>query len=211
MEGRREYIDMKILHGDCMEIMRKYETGYFDLAIVDPPYGIKRFSQPGHKLAHYGSHKEQWNNIKPTNEYFEELFRISKKQIIWGANNFDLPPSEYFIVWKKQGAVGNSFAMVEQAWTNVKKPAKIFEYLHVENQEHRFHPTQKPVALYKWLLENYSKPEHRIIDTHLGSGSSAIAAHYNDQREFVGIEIDEKYYNLAMNRISNETVQGKLI
>ena len=191
---------------DCMNVMSKYEDNHFDLAIVDPPYGLKRFKKGGSIINKYGDNKKQWNNIKPTKEYFDELFRVSKHQIIWGANNFNLPTSEYFIVWKKGNALEFSFAMVEQAWTNIKKPAKIFEFYHTQSKEKRMHPTQKPVELYKWLLHNYSEKGQKILDTHLGSGSIAVAAHYFGV-DLVGVEIDEEYYNKAKERVDELTTQ----
>ena len=191
---------------DCMNVMSKYEDNHFDLAIVDPPYGLERFKKGGSIINKYGDNKKQWNNIKPTKEYFDELFRVSKHQIIWGANNFNLPTSEYFIVWKKGNALEFSFAMVEQAWTNIKKPAKIFEFYHTQSKEKRMHPTQKPVELYKWLLHNYSEKGQKILDTHLGSGSIAVAAHYFGV-DLVGVEIDEEYYNKAKDRVNELTKQ----
>ena len=125
---------------------------------------------------------------------------------MWGANNFNLPTSEYFIVWKKGNALEFSFAMVEQAWTNIKKPAKIFEFYHTQSKEKRMHPTQKPVELYKWLLHNYSEKGQKILDTHLGSGSIAVAAHYFGV-DLVGVEIDEEYYNKAKDRVNELTKQ----
>ena len=201
-----------LLNMDCMDYLRECEDNAFDLAIVDPPYGLDRFKSGGSHLNKYGSEFGAWNNEKPSDEYFNELFRISKNQIIWGGNNFQLPTSEYFIVWQKGAALDFSFAMVEQAWTNIKKPAKLLKCLQVETQgnTYRIHPTQKPVKLYAWLLSNYAKEGDRILDTHLGSGSSAIAAHYG-QFDFVGIEIDEDYYKAACERFEKETAQLDLL
>ena len=189
-----------------MEYMATVPDKYFDLAIVDPPYGLERFKKGGSHVNKYGTENQEWNNTKPTNEYFTELFRVSKFQIIWGANNFELPPSEYFIIWQKGNAVDFSFAMVEQAWTNIKKPAKLYKYLHAQNTDERIHPTQKPVALYNWLLTNYAKKGQRILDTHLGSGSSAIAAHYFGV-DFVGCELDKDYFEAAKARFDMATKQ----
>ncbi len=185
---------------DCLPFMKQCEDKQFDLAIVDPPYGLERFKKGGSHVNKYGTENQEWNNIKPSNEYFDELFRISKYQIIWGSNNFDLPTSEYFIIWQKGNALDFSFAMVEQAWTNIKKPAKLFKHLHVQNTDKRIHPTQKPVKLYEWLLDTYAKPNYKILDTHLGSGSIAIAC---DKMGFdlVGLEIDEKYFKEANKRL----------
>lgn len=198
-----------ITNEDNMELMARYPDNYFDLAIVDPPYGIERFKKGGSHVNKYGTENQEWNNTKPTKEYFIELFRVSKYQIIWGSNNFELPTSEYFIVWQKGNALEFSFAMVEQAWTNIKKPAKLFKHLHVQNTDNRIHPTQKPVALYKWLLDKYAKPGDKILDTHLGSGSIAIAAH-DYGYELTGCELDKEYYDKAIQRIKNHVSQLKL-
>ena len=140
-----------------------------------------------------------WTSHKFT-QFFNELFRVSKYQIIWGSNNFVLPTSEYFIIWQKSNALDFSFAMVEQAWTNVKKPAKLFVNLHVHNKDKRIHPTQKPVKLYEWLLINYAKEGDKILDTNLGSGSIAIAC-YNLGFDLTACELDKDYYNSAMKRV----------
>ena len=191
---------------DNMELMKRYPDNYFELAIVDPPYGIERFKKGGSVINKYGSENRIWNNEKPTEQYFNELFRVSKKQIIWGANNFNLPTSEYFIIWQKGNALEFSFAMVEQAWTNVKKPAKLFKYLHVQNNEKRIHATQKPVKLYEWLLMNYAKEGDKILDTHLGSGSIAIACH-NLGFNLTGCELDTEYYEAACKRLKRHQAQ----
>ena len=215
---------MKLINDDCMNILPKYEDNYFDLAIVDPPYGIKRFGdrvETTNRLERTLREKpkkikiNEWD-VKPSPEYFKELFRVSKNQIIWGANNFTLPNTEYFIVWDKQQTVDN-FASAEYAWTNIKKPAKVFRHsIHKvmvsrKQEKGKIHPTQKPVALYRWLLENYAEPTDMILDTHLGSGSSAIACHYFGTQVFVGIEIDKEYFDMASERIAKETRQLKLL
>ena len=192
---------------DCMELMAEYPDNYFDLAIVDPPYGLERFKKGGSRINKHGGTDKQWNNTKPSKEYFEELFRISKKQIIWGANNFDLPTSEYFIVWDKMNPAGFSFAMCEQAWTNCKVPAKIVTINNADINRH--HPTQKPVRLYTWLLANYAKKGDLILDTHVGSASSLIACHKMGF-DVVGCELDKEYYDLSTERIKNETLQIKM-
>jgi len=193
---------IEITNEDNMALMARYPDNYFDLAIVDPPYGIERFKRGGSIINKHGSEDRLWNNEKPTQEYWKELFRVSKFQIIWGANNFNLPTSEYFIIWQKGNALEFSFAMVEQAWTNVKKPAKLFKHLHVQNNEKRIHATQKPVKLYEWLLMNYGKDGDKILDTHLGSGSIAIACH-NLGFELTACELDKDYYEAAIKRINN--------
>ena len=199
----------KIHNQDCLEAMKLMQDNEFDLAIVDPPYGLERFKKGGSVVNKYGDENKHWNNIKPKKEYFTELFRISKKQIIWGANNFNLPTSEYFVIWQKGNALDFSFAMVEMAWTNIKKPAKLFKHLHVQNKDKRIHPTQKPVALYEWLLMNYSKNGDKILDTHLGSGSIAIACH-NLGYDLTGYELDKEYYDNAIKRIKNHQAQTRI-
>lgn len=201
-------IDLK--HIDCIEYMKTCSDNEFDLAIVDPPYGLERFKKGGSHLNRYGSENGQWNNEKPSEEYWKELFRVSEKQIIWGGNNFALPPSEYFIIWQKSNAKDFSFAMCEYAWTNCKVPAKIYSKYHVQVEDNnRIHPTQKPIELYNFLLQNYATKEMRILDTHLGSGSSAISAYYFGC-DFVGCEIDEDYFNKMTKRFKNGTAQNIL-
>jgi site-specific DNA-methyltransferase (adenine-specific) len=198
-----------------MQLMARYPDNYFDLAIVDPPYGIARFGnrvELSNRLCKSAKLNE-WD-IKPNKEYFDELFRVSKFQIIWGANNFELPTSEYFIIWNKKQTVEN-FASAEYAWTNVKKPAQIFDYsIHKTMADRKedggkIHPTQKPVALYKWILDKYAKPNDKILDTHLGSGSIAIAVH-DYGFDLTCCELDKEYYDKAIQRIKNHVSQQKL-
>ena len=199
--------NVTLLNMDCMEAMAKMPDKAYDLAICDPPYGIERMSRIGNdKNNRITLVKSSLWNTKPTQEYFNELFRVSEKQIIWGANNFTLPQTEYFIVWDKAQTVDN-FASAELAWTNVKIPAKIFHYpIHKHNQIVRIHPTQKPVALYQWLLKNYAKQGDKILDTHGGSCSSAIAC------DIMGFdadiyEIDKDYYEAALDRFNRHKQQ----
>lgn len=199
----------RLYNMDCMEAMKDIPDKYFELAIVDPPYGLERFKHGGSVVNRYGDENGAWNNIKPTQEYFTELFRVSKNQIIWGANNFELPASEYFIIWDKVNPPTFSFAMCEQAWTNIKKPAKIFTYNSQSESACRIHPTQKPVALYEWLLKNYAKPGDKILDTHVGSASSLIAC-YNMGFDYMGFEIDADYYKAAQERINAVKSQIRL-
>lgn len=194
---------------DCMEYMATLPDKAFELAVVDPPYGLKRFRHGGSVINKYGDKNGKWNNEKPQKEYFEELFRVSKKQIIWGANNFSLPQSEYFIIWDKVNPPGFSFAQCEMAWTNCKVPARIFKYNSQKESASRIHPTQKPVALYTWIFQNYAKPGDKILDTHLGSGSSRIAA-WDAGLDFVGCEIDKEYFKMQEERFENYTNQTSL-
>jgi site-specific DNA-methyltransferase (adenine-specific) len=199
-----------VTNEDNMQLMARYPDKYFDLAIVDPPYGLERFKKGGSHVNKHGSENGQWNNEKPTKEYFDELFRVSKNQIIWGANNFKLPTSEYFIIWQKSNAEDFSFAMCEMAWTNCKVPAKVFKKLHISvDDKNKIHPTQKPIELYKWLLDKYAKQGDKILDTHLGSGSIAIACH-DYGFELTACELDIEYYESAKKRFLNHSAQTKL-
>lgn len=201
---------IELIHGDCMEEMAKMKDGEYQLAIIDPDYGIKRFEKGNLRFDKTNKYP---NGLclggKPDNTYFTELFRVSNYQIIWGANNFILPPTEYFIIWNKMQTVEN-FATCEYAWTNCKMPAKMFNFsIHLHNQTDKIHPTQKPVKLYEWLLKNYTKKGDKILDTHLGSGSSAIAC-YNLDFDFTGIELDESYFKAAVERLENHKKQARL-
>jgi len=207
--------NMTLYNADCMEIMKQYEDNYFDLTVVDPPYGIARFgSRVEDRSSRIIDSKINKWDIAPSPEYFIELFRVSKNQIIWGANNFTLPKTEYFCIWDKEQTVDN-FATAEYAWISggIGKPAKIFRYsIHKTMSDRKaeggkIHPTQKPVKLYNWLYNNYAEEGQKILDTHLGSGSNAISAHYKKMGEFVGCELDEDYFKLSVERIERETSQ----
>jgi len=206
---------INIYNMDCMEAMKDMSDNQFDLAIVDPPYGIERFKK-GFGTTRFKMDKRTAKNgiewdIKPKDNFFQELFRVSKNQIIWGANNFILPPTEYFCIWNKKQTVDN-FATAEYAWVSMglKKPAKIFEYsIHKHNHTNKIHPTQKPVKLYEWLLMNYAKEGDTILDTHLGSGSIAIACH-NLGYDLTGYEIDKDYYEAAKKRIKEHQNQLRI-
>jgi site-specific DNA-methyltransferase (adenine-specific) len=207
---------MNITNEDNMELMARYPDKYFDLAIVDPPYGIERFKK-GFGDTRFKTDKRtakngiEWDN-KPLQEYWNELFRVSKNQIVWGANNFVMPPSEYFCIWNKKQTVDN-FATAEYAWVSMglKKPAKMFDYsIHKHNHTDKIHPTEKPVALYKWILNNYANEGDKILDTHLGSGSIAIACH-DLEYDLTACELDKEYYDAAIKRINNHKKQLKLL
>lgn len=246
---------------DCMEYMKTVPDKYFDLAVVDPPYGggsrererencaaaeqtgsiskgqgsegglistisVARtggtwaskyqggfFSQDikvgrtgGTWASKYDTTIQHWD-IAPTEEYFNELARVSKNQIIWGGNYFDLPPTRCFLIWRKLSISENfTMAMVEYAWTSFNDNAKCFEHTPQGTKEdERFHPTQKPVALYEWIYKRYAKPGNKILDTHMGSGSSRIAA-YHMGFDYVGCEIDKVYFDLQEKRF--ERVQN---
>lgn len=192
------------LNIDCMEYMKTIPDKYFDLAVVDPPYGIGISSNPV-RQAH---EKKNWDKSIPSKEYFIELFRVSKNQIIWGGNYYDLPPTQNLIVWDKKQPEDFSLAMCEFAWCSIQMPAKIFSY-SVLNEKGKIHPTQKPVALYQWIFKRYAKHGDKILDTHLGSGSSRIAA-YDAGLDFVGCEIDKEYFDKQEQRFADYTAQTSL-
>jgi len=208
---------LTITNEDNMELMARYPDKYFDLAIVDPPYGIERFKKvtttPSLKDKHAKSFQRMQtvNDNKPSIEYWNQLFRVSKNQIVFGANNFIMPTSEYFLIWDKKQAMPN-FARCEYAWVSMglKKPAKICEHsIHIHNQTEKIHPTQKPIYLYKFILDNYTNQGDKILDTHLGSGSIAIACH-DYGFDLTACELDKEYFDKAMQRINNHTAQQKL-
>jgi site-specific DNA-methyltransferase (adenine-specific) len=214
---------MQITNEDNMALMARYPDNYFDLAIVDPPYGIGEDGSKNHtrsKLAVSKNYKSFTGQDKepPSLEYFEELIRISKNQIIWGANHFisRIPfDSPCWIVWDKINGE-TDFADCELAYTSFKTAVRKFKWKwhgmiqhDMKNKENRIHPTQKPVALYKWLLMNYAKPNDKILDTHLGSGSIAIAC-YDLGFDLTACELDTDYFNGALKRLENHKLQLKI-
>ena len=197
---------------DCMEYMRTLPDKAFDLAVVDPPYGIEKGFKDTSRIAKYGQ-MQTVNDAKPSAAYFAELRRISKNQIIWGYNHLSdlLPPTKEFIFWYKHQPV-DTYSDGELAWTRGTKTAKCFDYAYfggVHADECRIHPTQKPVALYAWIFARYAKPGDKILDTHLGSGSSRIAA-YDAGLDFVGCEIDKDYFAAQEERFAAHTAQLSL-
>lgn len=252
-------MDFGFYNMDCMQGMKEFPDKYFDLAIVDPPYGDgggtwkrqdkSRFggtfdryrstsgggtartsttckhwqganskaSDGTWKLPKWrmqneaeGQHKKiiAWD-VAPGQEYFDELFRISRNQIIWGGNYFELPKTRCFLIWRKTNVPQDfSMAMCEYAWTSFNQNAKIFSF-SAAGQPGRFHPTQKPIELYDWILRNYAKPGDKILDTHVGSASSLIACK-RLKFDFVGFEIDKDYYDMACKRYEQETAQMTL-
>ena len=203
---------IELLNMDCMEYMKEQPDSAFDLAIVDPPYGISvSFSMGWRKKQKKSNYRKFAGEDKepPSIEYFKELRRVSKNQIIWGANhfidNFGFDAnSSCWLLWDKKFSENVSFSQYEMAWTSFNSVAKKFE--KVSKEKGRIHPTQKPADLYAWILSGYASKEMRILDTHLGSGSSAIAAHYFGC-DFVGCEIDPGYYRAAKERFDRETAQ----
>ena len=231
---------MKLINADCMDIMKQYPDNYFDLAITDPPYGIGA-DKPSHKperkkqkngnyllVKNTNSYKHKnWDNERPKESYFTELKRVSKNQIIWGANYFDNLIGGR-IVWDKINgesdqydceiayqSINNRTEIVRYMWQGMFQGAYITKDIrksliqqgNKNLNEKRIHPTQKPIRLYKWLLDKYSEKGQKVLDTHLGSGSSAIASHYFGVGEFVGIEIDKDYFDAAEKRIKDQTKQ----
>jgi site-specific DNA-methyltransferase (adenine-specific) len=248
-------LDFGFYNMDCMQGMKEFPDNYFDLAIVDPPYG-GGFTEGGGCQGWFAKYHQDngvgggyWNrfggrfdryketlhirtpqdrqelsskegaserivkkiiswDIAPKQDYFEELFRVSRNQIIWGGNYFNLPPTRCFVIWKKL-SISESFsmAMAEYAWTSFNDNAKIFECApQGKANDVRFHPTQKPIALYEWLLNRYAKDGDIILDTHVGSASSLIACR-NTNHKYVGFEIDEEYYRKAKKRLDQASAQ----
>ncbi len=194
---------------DCLDYMRGLSDGHFDLAVVDPDFGLNE------KISNGGTWASKYKGFdgalggKPTKEYFDELFRVSKNQIVWGGNYFTdlLYPTRCFLIWDKKARMP-TLADCEMAWTSFDKNAKIFT--HVRNtSEKRVHICQKPIALYEWIYDNYAKEGYKILDTHLGSGSSAIAA-ARKRLEFVGLEINPTYFDTAVERVERHLSQTSL-
>ena len=208
-------MSIKLHNADCLEAMRLMEDDAFELAIVDPPYGIGMsggkkgsFANKGQKIIH---EKKNWDNSIPDPEYFQQLKRVSKNQIIWGGNYFldYLGATRCFCVWDKMNGT-NNLSDCELAWTSFDSSVRRFQHHHFSGGgEVRYHPTQKPVTLYTWLLEKYAKKGDRILDTHLGSGSIAIAAH-NLGYDLTGYELDKDYYQAACKRLENHQKQLRM-
>ena len=202
--------NIQLFNMDCMEAMAKMPDKAFELAIVDPPYGIGDRLVDGAGKDVMKKYKEQYYkkrwDIVPDASFFAELRRVSINQIIWGGNYFDLPPTRGIICWDKKQMMP-TFSRWEYAWSSFDKPAKMFE--KHGNDIDRTHVTQKPVKLYEWLLKNYAKPGDKILDTHLGSGSIAIACH-NMGFALDGYELDKDYFEAAVKRLENHKRQGTL-
>ena len=200
---------MNITNECNMELMSRYEDNHFDLAIVDPPYGINinvsMGRRKGDKKSDY--HKFAGNDSSiPSSEYFKELKRVSKNQIIWGGNYMTehLSPSSCWLLWDKGFSEDVTFAQFEMAWTSFKSSAK--KYDKHPNQLNRIHPTQKPTSLYEWIIMRYAKEGNKILDTHLGSGSIAIACH-NLKYDLTACELDKEYFEAAMKRLKRHQQQ----
>ena len=214
---------LNITNEDNIELMARYPDNYFDLAIVDPPYGIGEDGGKNHSRGKATRPTlytpKYWDTTTASKKYFKQLKRVSKNQIIWGANHFIenlmAKNSSCWIVWDKQNG-DNDFADCELAWTSFNTSVRKFEFRwagmlqgDMKNKESRIHPTQKPVALYKWILDKYAKQGDKILDTHLGSGSIAIACH-DYGFDLTACELDKEYFDKAMERINNHVAQLKL-
>ena len=204
---------ISLIHGDCLQALKSYGDNYFDVAIVDPPYGIGFSSKKQSNFGKGGINHEYkgWDEEIPKAEYWEQLFRVSKNQIVWGANYMTefLKPSRCWISWyKMQEFSTNEF---ELDWTSFDGTCKQFNLSRVQAYagSNKIHPTEKPIKLYKWLLENYTSEGDLILDTHLGSGSIAIACHQM-KRKLIGYEIDADYYQKACKRFEEQTRQTAL-
>jgi site-specific DNA-methyltransferase (adenine-specific) len=201
-----------ILHGDCMDLMAELGENEIDLAVVDPPYGI---GMDGGNVGYKGFNnleKKGWDKKPPDQSYFDELFRVSKNQIIWGGNYFGLPATRCFLIWDKgEGFENRTYAECELAWTSFNKNTRKFKRDPLAKGDYhgKIHPTQKPVALYRWLLQNYAKAGQTIIDTHSGSGSLACACHL-EKFNFVAIEKDYDYWFASVKRYEELKSQGTL-
>jgi len=191
---------IKLHNEDCLIAMRQMKDNQFDLAIVDPPYGIGDKFKGGKtgKMNFNEVVEKDWDKV-PSKEYWNELFRVSKNQIVWGGNYFDLPPSRCFIVWDKKISEDFTLAMAELAWTSFDKLVKIIR-MPTPKTGGKIHPTQKPVKLYEWILDKYAEEGQTILDTHLGSGSIAVACH-NRGFDLTGFEIDKEYFDNAKERL----------
>ena len=228
-------MDSGFYNMDCMEGMKQFPDKFFDLAIVDPPYGInadsfgmgdglqgrgrsvaRELKKQGRLNAGAGKLKNRllnqsdcsWDNSPPPQEYFDELCRVSHNQIVWGGNYFHLPPTRGIVVWDKVQPWEN-FSQVEIAWTSFDRPAALYRYKNTTDKG-KIHPTQKPVSLYSWLLQKFAKQGDKILDTHVGSASSLIACH-RAGLEYWGFEIDPLYYEKAKERLERETAQVNIM
>lgn len=222
------------VNGDCMDYLKEYPDNYFDLAVVDPPYGDGGGAFKGKGGSRFGGRFDKYKpekpidrtggglakkycrdiikwDVPPAKEYFDELFRVSKNQIIWGGNYFSLPPTRCFLIWRKL-SISESFSMsmAEYAWTSFNDNAKVFECEPQGTVEApRFHPTQKPIRLYNWIMNRYAKPGDVILDTHAGSASCLIAARETGHK-YVGFEINPGYYEKAKKRLDAATTQQNI-
>ena len=193
---------------DCVEGMKQFSDNYFSLAVTDPPYGID-INKSGRLVKEKGWDYKDWDKKTPTIEFFKELKRVSKDQIIWGGNYFNLGATRCYLIWDKKQPEDISFASAELAWTSFDKSTKTFYWHPQYKNKNRIHPTQKPVALYEWIFKNYAKEGDLILDTHLGSQSSRIAAN-KAGLDFIGFEIDKDYFDTGNKRFKRFVSQSTL-
>lgn len=217
--GGEYCLDVKeFLNMDCMRGMRDTPDNFFDLAIVDPPYGVSLTGGRGNNgwtsKEHWAKAQHGWNEEVPSSDYFNELFRVSKNQIIWGGNYFNLPPTKCILIWDKKQR-DFSLADAELAWASFDKSIRIFDYSRAaalsDNKSNggKIHPTQKPIRLYKWILKNYAQTHFKILSTHVGSASDLIA--FEDFGcDYVGYEIDKDYFETASKRLEQHKAQLRL-
>lgn len=204
-------MDFGYYNMDCMDGMKEFPDKYFDLAVVDPPYGINVNMNIGLKRGMKKKREQKdWDKSAPSEEYFRELFRVSTNQIIWGGNYFSsLPSCHCFLVWDKgEGMYGRSFSECEYAWTSYDESARIFKFS--PHQLDRIHPTQKPKALYDWIFCRYAERGMKLLDTHVGSASSLMAAH-DAGLKYVGFEKDKTYYELSKRRLEQYESQMNIM
>ena len=209
---------MELYHCDCMELLKQTPDNYYSLALVDPPYGI---GMDGGNVGYKGNNnfeKKSWDISTPTDEYFAELKRVSKNQIIFGGNYFNLPPTRCFIIWDKgEGFYNRTYAEAELAWTSFDSNVRIFKHDPLAKRDYigKCHPCQKPVYLYDWILTKYATEGMKILDTHFGSGSIALAVDKANRLDKMNLhltacEIDKEYIDKAIKRISESIKQGTL-
>jgi site-specific DNA-methyltransferase (adenine-specific) len=206
-------INSIVTNEDCMKLMARYPDKYFDLAVVDPPYGIKVNISIGRRKGGKKSNYHKFageDNCIPNENFYDELFRVSKNQIIWGGNYMTeyLKPSSCWLFWDKGFSEEVTFAQFEMAWTSFNSTCKKFDFNAAKNKD-RIHPTQKPISLYDWIFKNYAKEGDKILDTHLGSGSSRIAA-YKAKLHFTACELDTEYFEAQEKRFSQFIAQQRL-
>lgn len=195
-------------HIDNMAFMKKCKNKEYDLAIVDPPYGID-INKSGRLVKDKGLEYEDWDKKPPDKSFFIELKRVSKNQIIWGGNYFDLGPARCYIIWDKKQPQDFSFAGAELAWTSFNRGIEIFRWFPQKENKNRIHPTQKPIAVYNWILNKFAKKGYRILDTHLGSGSLGISC-YDMGFEMDGCEIGLRHYQNALQRLEKHKNRNHL-
>ena len=199
---------IRLYHGDCMDVLKQTPDKYYSLALVDPPYGIDVASmnmgagksKKSSNIKNRKWKKKNWDNNTPSVDYFNELFRVSKNQMIWGGNYFEMPACKHYIIWDKQIPEGLSFSDCEYCWTSFDKANRMFRYSAYLDKRGKIHPSQKPIKLYKWLLQNYAKEGDTILDTHFGSLSIGIACH-DMKFDLTAIELDKDYYEQAKQRL----------